>query len=46
MVQRLLTGESLTSADRARLVLALGRLLLERGMLSKQDLVAILRDAR
>lgn len=46
MVQRLLAGDSLTSADRARLVLALGRLLLERGVLSKEELVAILRDAR
>ncbi len=46
MVQRLMGGESLTSADRARLVLAVGRLLLQRGILSKQELVAILRDAR
>lgn len=46
LVQRLLAGESLAAADRARLVLAIGRLLLERGLISRQELVAILRDAR
>ncbi len=42
-VRALVAGDSLTSAERAQLVLALGRLLLRRGMIEEAELVAELR---
>lgn len=42
LVRAMLEGNSLTSADRAQLVLGIGRLLIRNGVLSADDLAAIL----
>ncbi|MEQ8984884.1 MAG: hypothetical protein RL846_43455 [Deltaproteobacteria bacterium] len=42
LVDDLMANDALSSADRAQLVLALGRLLIEKGILTKDELIAAL----
>jgi len=44
LVAALRSGRSLNSAERAQLVLALGRLLLDKGLISEGELAAALSD--
>ena len=44
LVATMLAGRSLTSADRARLVLAIGRVLVAKGVISAEDIAGALRE--
>ncbi|MCC7385643.1 MAG: hypothetical protein IT384_27590 [Deltaproteobacteria bacterium] len=44
LVSSLLAGDTLTSSERAQLVLALGKLMLKKGLITKQELIGALDE--
>lgn len=44
LVRGLMQGDSLTSAERAQLVLALGRILIKKGIISPEELIAAISE--
>lgn len=44
LVEGLMSGDSLTSAERAQLVLALGRILIKKGLITREELIAALSE--
>ncbi len=44
MVQSMIEGETLSSAERTQLMLALGRLLIQKGLIDADELAELLRD--
>lgn len=44
LVDSLLAGDTLTSSERAQLVLALGKLMLKKGLITKQELIGAIDE--